>query len=73
MPSGTIFVSAYILQSVCVLFTLWCFDMAHDGGEQFQGADELLLLLLMPPVRFVQLHFVAQVWSIYMMYSWLDL
>jgi hypothetical protein len=47
--------------------------MAHDGGEQFQGADELLLLLLMPPVRFVQLHFVAQVWSIYMMYSWLDL
>jgi hypothetical protein len=52
MPSGTIFVSAYILQSVCVLFTLWCFDMAHDGGEQFQGADELLLLLLMPPGEF---------------------
>jgi hypothetical protein len=47
MLSGTIFVSSYILQYVCALFTPWCVDMEWDGSEQFQGAD--LLLLLMPP------------------------
>jgi hypothetical protein len=30
----------------------WCFDIQWDGGKEFQGARELLLLLLMPPGEF---------------------